>query len=252
MAALGYRFPNASTNGIQFYCAGSLITRSHVISSAHCLNSYLKKVRLGEYDLSAQNGRSNPMDFAIEWTKVHENYVSDIILNDIGIIKLRHQAPINGENVHLISKFFRNRNRNSSLIFIFVDRIRPICLPLHHPLRSADFIGYSPFVAGWGSTSFQGPQSNILRDTPVKVIPTIECEKSYKSKFSVQVFDDRIICAGGSGHDACQGDSGGPLMVGVSGQRKPKIHFKSKFIRYFWFLFSNRKKLKVIRDTITY
>lgn len=108
---------------------------------------------------------------------------------------------------------------------MFIDpNIRPICLPLHNPLRSDDLIGYSPVVAGWGSTSFQGPQSHILRDTQVKVIPTIECAKSYKSKFSTQVFDDRIICAGSGGRDACQGDSGGPLMVGVSVPRPKKNH----------------------------
>lgn len=98
IAALGYRLPNVTSNGLQFFCAGSLVTRSHVISSAHCLNSYLRVVRLGEYDLSAQRGQSNRIDFGVEWIKVHENYVSEIILNDIGIVKLRHQAPINGEN----------------------------------------------------------------------------------------------------------------------------------------------------------
>lgn len=55
-------------------------------------------IRLGEHDLSARNDRSNRMDFSIERMKIHENYVPDIILNDIGIIKIRGQAPINGEN----------------------------------------------------------------------------------------------------------------------------------------------------------
>lgn len=134
-------------------------------------------------------------------------------------------------------------------LLIFLDNIRPICLPLHEPLRSADFIGYSPFVAGWGSISFMGPQSNILRDTPVKVIPTGECAKSYKSKFSSQVFDDRIICAGGGGRDACQVSSlalyhlffiiiaiilfffSGRFRGSTDGRRKyfaNRIHFKKK------------------------
>lgn len=98
-------------------------------------------------------------------------------------------------------------------------------MPLHDPLRSSDLIGYSPFVAGWGSTSFQGPQSQILRDAPVKVIPTTECAKSYKSKFSAQVFDDRIICAGDGGRDACQGDSGGPLMAFEKIENDPGYHY---------------------------
>lgn len=89
-----------------------------------------------------------------------------------------------------------------------IDQIRPICLPLYEPLRSSNLIGYSPFVAGWGSTSFLGPQSSVLQDTRVPIISMAECEKSYRSKFSMQVFDNRIICAGSGRNDACQGDSG--------------------------------------------
>lgn len=77
-------------------------------------------------------------------------------------------------------------------------------------------MGKTAFIAGWGSVSFQGPQSNILRDAHIKIIPTTECEKSYKSKFSTQVFDNRIICAGGGGKDACQGDSGEFLFIHIT------------------------------------
>lgn len=92
--------------------------------------------------------------------------------------------------------------------FLLPDRIRPICLPLYEPLRSSDLTGSAPFVAGWGSTSYQGPQSSILRETQVTIVPISKCEQSYKAAFPSQVFDDRIICAGDGGHDTCQGDSG--------------------------------------------
>lgn len=109
--------------------------------------------------------------------------------------------------------------------FLYVsDRIRPICLPLNEPLRSTDLTGYAPFVAGWGSTFYQGPQSSILRETQVEVISTSKCEQSYKTAFPNQIFDERIICAGTGGHDTCQGDSGGPLMVvQVSFKREPVL-----------------------------
>lgn len=41
IAALGYRFPNTSIYGIQFHCAGSLITLTHVLTTAHCISDYL-------------------------------------------------------------------------------------------------------------------------------------------------------------------------------------------------------------------
>ncbi|XP_031626161.1 serine protease filzig-like [Contarinia nasturtii] len=200
IAALGYRFPNSSIIGLQFYCAGSLITRSHILTSAHCITRYLAVARLGEYDLNSRNDGASPIDFVIERSIVHEEYVPDIILNDIAIVKLRYQAPVN-------------------------DNIRPICLPLFEPLRSADLTGYRPFVAGWGSTHFQGPQSSILQDTQVPIVSTFECGQSYKTVFSSQIFDERIICAGNGLHDACQGDSGGPLMVSELSENDEGFHF---------------------------
>lgn len=73
------------------------ITRSHILTSAHCISPYLRIARLGEYDLTSPNDGANPMDFAIEKTKIHEEYRPDIVRNDIAIVKLRNRIPVNGE-----------------------------------------------------------------------------------------------------------------------------------------------------------
>lgn len=52
--------------------------------------------RLGEYDLSTDKDGASPIDYAIAKTIVHEQYVPDIILNDIAIVKLKRQVSVNG------------------------------------------------------------------------------------------------------------------------------------------------------------
>lgn len=130
----------------------------------------------------------------VESTKVHEEYDAKKILNDISILKLVQDAPIN-------------------------DLIRPICLPTQEPQRSMDLTGYQPFVAGnllqflekkwayaffpgWGTTSSNGPSANILQEVQVPVVDTQACGNAYKTYFPNQVFDNRIICAGATGKDS--------------------------------------------------
>lgn len=185
------------------------------MTSAHCISPFLYAARLGEYDLFSQNDGARPIDFAIAKTVVHEEYVPNIMLNDIAIVKLKRQVPVNGSNCYFFPKIYNTYNIRCFIVMIILsilDRIRPICLPLFEPLRLADLTRFATFVAGWGSTSFQGPQSSVLRDAQVPVIPTMECEKSYR-KIIQHVFDDRIVCAGSGGHDACQGDSGAYFKI---------------------------------------
>ena len=93
------------------------------------------------------------------------------------------------------------------------DQIRPICLPLDNAIRNKDLTGYQPFLAGWGTTSYQGNAASVLQEAQISIVSTANCANNYKTLFTNQVFDNRILCAGFGGKDACQGDSGGPLML---------------------------------------
>jgi len=100
-------------------------------------------------------------------------------------------------------------------------------LPTSDSLRTKDYTGFQPFIAGWGAVSFKGPTSSILQEVQLPVLSTSDCQISYQQNFPNQVFDNRVLCAGylQGGKDACQGDSGGPLML-------PQISTDSTYYYY--------------------
>ncbi|XP_055540540.1 venom serine protease Bi-VSP-like [Wyeomyia smithii] len=191
IAVLGYRASNFDlTTGFRFLCGGTLITSRHVLSSAHCIQNLLFFVRLGEYDITSDNDGANPVDIYVEKTFVHEQYNAKTIQHDIALIRLQQNAPLS-------------------------NAIKPICLPVEQAIRSADLTYYSPFVAGWGATSYRGPTASRLQEVQVVVVPIDQCAFNYQLYFPDQIFDNTVLCAGlpQGGKDSCQGDSGGPLML---------------------------------------
>lgn len=106
------------------------------------------------------------------------------------------------------------------LLFCFVDRISPICLPVNGEMRTRSFVNDNPFIAGWGRTSENGPRSTILLQGQVTVITNADCKEKIRKTGALRKeyqFDTYVICAGlaAGGVDACNGDSGGPLMLPV-------------------------------------
>lgn len=85
-------------------------------------------------------------------------------------------------------------------------------------MRKKDFLGYQPFVAGWGKTQEAGKSASVLQEVQIPVLTNEICQDRYKKigkLVSEKQFDNAVLCAGvlAGGKDSCQGDSGGPLMV---------------------------------------
>ncbi|XP_076309700.1 proclotting enzyme-like [Tachypleus tridentatus] len=176
-------------------CGGALVTNRHVITASHCglneqetdfLPATDLSVRLGEHNLFSTNDGSNPVDFPIKAVTYHQDFDRKTFKNDIAILTIDGTVT-------------------------FTERIHPICLPYNY-LRYEDLSERRPFVAGWGTTEFNGPSSPVLREIQVPIWKQEDCRRAYEKDIPIT---NKYMCAGYAtgGKDACQGDSGGPLMM---------------------------------------
>lgn len=69
-------------------------------------------------------------------------------------------------------------------------------------------------IAGWGTTSYGGPASPLLRESKIEQVPQSFCEYVYGDNY---IFPS-MLCAYEDGTDTCQGDSGGPLFTFLNGE----------------------------------
>ncbi|PZC78101.1 hypothetical protein B5X24_HaOG200359 [Helicoverpa armigera] len=173
------------------YCGGSLLTRTSVLSAAHCF--YGDHVWQWRVILGSSMAHSGGTVHTINRIVLHPQYDHSVYNFDVAIVHLNSPAA-------------------------YSDTVQPASIAGSN-YHVAD--GTSVTHVGWGRLWYMGPTSERLQHVDINVINHELCAERYAYLKTQPRYEhwpdvtDNMMCAGIlniGGKDACGGDSGGPLL----------------------------------------
>jgi len=179
-------------SNIRAFCGATIISKRFLLTAAHCavINSNPANLEalVGDHDLTSSTETLYAARYDISQIIVHPNYQSQPeVKNDIALFR-------------------------TAVDIQFSRGVGPICLPLQNAASNFDYKYVN--LAGWGTTSFGGVTSTVLRKAQVYTTTNSFCQSNYGSE---TVIDPSEICTASNEYkDACQYDSGGPLILQAS------------------------------------
>ncbi|KAH7933427.1 hypothetical protein HPB49_012523 [Dermacentor silvarum] len=166
-------------DGSEYGCGGTIITKLHVLTAAHCL--HINGAEVTSIDVvygHVERLRGKRVKALKKLGHPYYNVLSHE--NDIAVIKVERPFP-------------------------FGKYVRPVCVLL----EPVDITNTEALVAGWGRLAESGERTKYLHYTSLRLLPHDVCKSVYFSNYN----HDVNYCAYKKDTDTCQGDSGGPLKI---------------------------------------
>ncbi|XP_068086114.1 trypsin-like [Anabrus simplex] len=178
---------NPETNTYAHLCGGSILDKHHVLTAAYCGEVFENGeqewiVVAGALNLTDLTEK-NRVELPVVQVYVHENFTYANYRNDITLIRVDGEFPLDGKFISTIP--LRN-------------------VTLNPPAECT--------VSGWGIFSSEMKISEVLKELDLPVVPQEDCVKSYEDA-PLHIFPG-MLCTGsvGGGPSPCLEDTGGPLV----------------------------------------
>ncbi|KAH8268265.1 hypothetical protein KR026_003702 [Drosophila bipectinata] len=167
-----------SGNGGNWWCGGSIIGNSWVLTAAHCTNN-ADGVTIN-YGASIRNQPQYTHWVGSGDIIQHHHYNSGNLHNDISLIRTPHVD-----------------------FWSLVDRVE---LPSYND-QYQSYAGWWAVASGWGGTYDGSPLPDWLQSVDVQIMSQDDCSRTWS-------LHDHMICINTEGgKSTCGGDSGGPLVT---------------------------------------